>query len=129
MMLRFYVVSERFMRGNPCIEICWHIELTRELVGTEKQSLVQLLRDFSKSDELRETPFIAAPGLEIGPRIDVVSPRSRRWVTLCHTVGLRQVLRIEQSLRYVRAPVNWAATLDHETEMVYTVPPESFVLS
>lgn len=128
MMLRFYWVTRTFWGGKPCIEACLHAEAVEDLTWQEKRQLRRLLCDFTKSDELSAIPFLRRPGIEIGQRIDVPSPLSGRLVALCHTIGLVKVRRIEQSLRYKDKRRDLLATLDHETEMVYTRPPESFVL-
>jgi hypothetical protein len=129
MMLRYYYVSGTYWGGRARVESCLHVELKDELTFSEKRSLRLLLCNLAQSDELSEIPFMKNPSIEIGPRLDVTTPFSFRVVTLCRTIGLRQVIRVEQSLRHKDSREAWSSTLDHATEMIYTVPPESFAMA
>ncbi len=126
MMLEFFYVAGTFVGGKARVEACLRVEVSDELTDAEKGKVRSLLCDFAHSDELSEIPFIKFHAVEIGQRFDVESPLSKRLVALCHTIGIRKVQRIEQSLRYKDRAEERVATLDPETEVLYMGPFSSF---
>jgi phosphoribosylformylglycinamidine synthase len=138
-------------------ETCFYIELDEghQLSAQGEKTLLWILtlpfdeQNISKKSFL-EDKSAQEPGrqyitLEIGPRLNFSTAWSTNAVSICHSVGLIQVKRIEESLRYLvgidpnggnkTAPIGYDAELskslasvlhDKMTQCIYEQPLESF---
>ncbi len=109
-----------------CDEYCFNIELEGALSDSQVQILIGVLADgfdyksITAVSQLNECDRI----VEIGTTLNRTTAWSSNMVSICHTVGLTMVTRIERSRRYVlgedaNRPSFVADHYDRMTEMVY----------
>ena len=138
-------------------ETCFYIELDEghQLSAQGEKTLLWILtlpfdeQNISKKsfleDKSAQEPGCQYITLEIGPRLNFSTAWSTNAVSICHSVGLIQVKRIEESLRYLvgidqnggntTAPIGYDTELskslasvlhDKMTQCIYEQPLESF---
>ncbi|XP_062608746.1 phosphoribosylformylglycinamidine synthase-like isoform X1 [Saccostrea cucullata] len=89
------------------IETCFYVQFTSEDVDLETYSrLVWVLSTpFLENDVTRKSSFEQPGGntclIEIGPRLNFSTPFSTNTVSICKSVGITDVTRIEFSTRYL----------------------------
>ena len=113
-------------------ETCFYIELNQgyQLSSQDEKTLLWILTlpfdemNISKSsfldDKSAREPGRQYIALEIGPRLNFSTAWSTNAVSICHSVGLLQVKRIEESLRYlvgVDCGGDSAVLVDYNTEL------------
>ncbi|KAF5279822.1 hypothetical protein FQA39_LY18225 [Lamprigera yunnana] len=125
-------------------ELCYNIE-TADLVDEEKKKLKWLLQNPFKFRNLTEKSQLNALSgcavVEVGPRFSFSTSNSTNAVSICHSLGLKKIKRIEISRRYLisfKLVVNVTPIVDNElvsllydrmTECRYThfnIPKKSF---
>ncbi|CAG9820256.1 unnamed protein product [Phaedon cochleariae] len=130
---------------NIDTEICFHVEVTRSLSKSEEDLLKWVLQDPFYPQKVSVNPFLQPQGhnqlVEVGPRFNFSTSNSTNAVSICHSLGLTQVVRLEVSRRYLlifesakevtEKIVNDLASMlyDRMTECRYTVqniPKKSF---
>eukprot|EP00403_Amphidinium_massartii_P040668 CAMPEP_0178433096 /NCGR_PEP_ID=MMETSP0689_2-20121128/32728_1 /TAXON_ID=160604 /ORGANISM="Amphidinium massartii, Strain CS-259" /LENGTH=1332 /DNA_ID=CAMNT_0020055111 /DNA_START=36 /DNA_END=4034 /DNA_ORIENTATION=- len=86
-------------------EICFNIETTASLTADETSKLLWLLRETFEPEKCAESSFLKADGgnsvLEVGPRQQFTTAWSTNAVSICASIGLEKVTRIERSRRYL----------------------------
>ncbi|MBN3298434.1 PUR4 synthase, partial [Amia calva] len=129
-------------------ETCYNVEWTgSEPPSAEQKRILQWL--FSPGldpSAVREQPFLSVKGegrlVEIGPRLNFSTAWSTNAVSICGSVGLREVTRVEISHRVLIKPRDGqsrkltdgemdslvASLFDRMTECVYSQPITSFAV-
>lgn len=82
------------------IEHCFYIDLDRTLRQEESQVLDWLLAETFEPGNFSKESSLNGTVLEVGPRVEIVTPWSTNSVKICHSCGLEPVKRIERSRRY-----------------------------
>jgi len=122
-------------------EICFNIELSKELAAEERPKLEYLLQETFEPEKFAGESFFKNENggsrlLEVGPRQQFTSAWSTNAVSICAAICLDKVTRIEQSRRYLVKAADDAteasflklALLVHDrmTECVYPDGIQSF---
>ena len=113
-------------------EICFNIEVAGALSAEQTEKLLWLLRETFEPERCAENTFLKVGQdkeavLEVGPRQQFTSAWSTNAVSICASIGLDRVTRIERSRRYLvkslraDAKINSLAEHVHDrmTECVY----------
>lgn len=82
------------------MEHCFYIEVLRELTSEENARLNWLLAETFEPCRFGESSHLAGIVLEVGPRVEIVTPWSTNAVKVCQSCGLQSVRRLERSRRY-----------------------------
>jgi phosphoribosylformylglycinamidine synthase len=89
-------------------ERCYHIEIdaNSQLSPAEVKALKWILKKPQDPDNLlAQSQFVGASTrqwcIEIGPRFNFSTADSTNSVSICQNVGLKQVVRIETSIKYL----------------------------
>lgn len=126
-------------------EICFNVEIATSLNQNQIQKLQWILSSPFHLENLSPQPHLCtAPNsflVEIGPRLNFSTAFSSNAVSICRSVGMTQVTRLETSIRYL---LQWSnpgpllgptlqeklvsALHDRMTQCRYTKPIESFNL-
>jgi phosphoribosylformylglycinamidine synthase len=115
-------------------ENCFYIEVSAPPDPQELSILQWLLAETFEPEKLTAASHFR-PGnlevIEVGPRLNFETAFSTNAVAICHSCGLRKVLRLERSRRCVlpkdqHRDAFLAAHHDRMTECPYPVPLESF---
>ncbi|KAG5849998.1 hypothetical protein ANANG_G00077620 [Anguilla anguilla] len=129
-------------------EHCYNVELSASapLSQDQKNVLRWLFSPPLQAEQLAEEPFLrAGPGeivVEIGPRLNFSTAWSTNAVSICQSVGLSQVARVELSRRLLMKPKDGvsetmaeekmekliASLYDSMTECIYPRPISSFAV-
>ncbi|MCX8118357.1 MAG: phosphoribosylformylglycinamidine synthase [Desulfobacterota bacterium] len=115
------------------LEYCFNVETSSPLEPEELSLLREILAEGFVSENIRlKTAYPEdAEIVEVGPRMNFETAYSTNLVSICHTCGLKKVLRIERSRRYRLPPGADRARFiqehhDRMTECLYERPLESF---
>mmetsp|Transcript_48791 Transcript_48791/g.89988 ORF Transcript_48791/g.89988 Transcript_48791/m.89988 type:complete len:1328 (+) Transcript_48791:58-4041(+) len=109
-------------------EICFNIEATSTLTTEETEKLLWLLRETFEPERCAAQTFLQEANgssvLEVGPRQQFTTAWSTNAVSICNSIGLNKVTRIERSRRYLvkgSGEINAFAQHVHDrmTECVY----------
>ncbi|KAK5644184.1 hypothetical protein RI129_008029 [Pyrocoelia pectoralis] len=125
-------------------ELCFNIESTG-LTDADKKILKWILRDPFKPRNLTDRSQLSLISgsiiVEVGPRFNFSTSNSTNAVSICHSLGLKSITRLEISRRYLitfKLIVNVPSTIENElasvlfdrmTECRYTsenIPKKSF---
>ncbi|MBT7289822.1 MAG: hypothetical protein HN837_04960 [Chloroflexi bacterium] len=82
------------------LEHCFYVELTNPLSSQEDGILDWLLSETFEAESFGSQTGLAGTVLEVGPRVEIVTPWSTNAVKICHSCGLTSIKRIERSRRY-----------------------------
>lgn len=86
-------------------EICFHIEIMKPLIQKEKEILKWVLQDPFHPESLSEKTVLQQTRdnilIEVGPRFNFSTSNSTNAVSICRNLGLKQVVRLEVSRRYL----------------------------
>ncbi|WAQ99413.1 PUR4-like protein [Mya arenaria] len=88
-------------------EQCFYIECQEDLSEEEQRRLSWLLSTPFSKNALTSNPTLQVDTannallVEIGPRLNFSTPMSTNAVSICQSIGLTKVLRIEASVRYL----------------------------
>lgn len=126
-------------------ELCYNVELSgcECLNNEQREILLWLFRPPQQpqplSDESSLTEGSGGTVVEIGPRLNFSTAWSTNAVSICQSVGLTSVTRIEQSRRFLIKPINpdhgnseedvkslVESLYDSMTECIYQSPITSF---
>jgi phosphoribosylformylglycinamidine synthase len=122
--------------GNIKTETCFYVEIDGELTPGNESKLIWLLAETFEPQNFGESSFIlSSPTIfETGPRLNFETTYSSTAVSICHSCGIEEVVRIEKSLR-IGVPISldeeqledlMSLFYDRMTEIVYVEPLESF---
>ncbi len=117
---------------GDALELGFTIETTEQLSEQELKQLEWLIAEtFEPSHTGVEPHFTQADVIEIGPRLPIETPFSSNAVSICQSMGLKQIARIEQTRRhridYTHSADDLLSThLDRMTEEYYPNGIESF---
>ncbi|XP_046394022.1 phosphoribosylformylglycinamidine synthase [Ischnura elegans] len=126
-------------------ELCFNVEISKTLQKEQIKQLQWILASPFYLEDLSSQPHLSsAPNcflVEIGPRLNFSTAFSSNAVSICHSVGLTQVSRLEVSTRFL---LEWthpkpmlgeelqeklvSALHDRMTQCRYNHPIESFNL-
>jgi phosphoribosylformylglycinamidine synthase len=100
----------------PASEVCFNIEVSEKLLPDEEKQLKYLLEETFEPEKCQAQSLVGNCGdtdaiLEVGPRQQFTSAWSSNAVSICATMGLTKVTRIEKSRRY-RVHAASAAAVD-----------------
>lgn len=129
-------------------ESCFNVEWSGTSAPSpeEREALLWLFSSPFEPELVREKPFLTpAEGerlVEIGPRLNFSTAWSTNAVSICQSVGLRAVSRIERSRRHLIQPRDGqkeklldgevdrltSILFDKMTECIYSRPIESFAV-
>lgn len=124
-------------------EICFHVEITSPITERQKEILKWVLQDALNPQNLFERSQLKEAKLsiliEVGPRFNFSTSNSTNAVSICQSLGLNQVTRLEISRSYLlsfkkevskQVETDLASLLyDRMTECRYTpenIPKSSF---
>lgn len=82
------------------LEHCFYVEIARPLDPHESAILDWLLSETFEPGEYGPRSHLHGMVLEVGPRVEIVTPWSTNAVKICHACGLSSVKRLERSRRY-----------------------------
>lgn len=89
-------------------EKCFHVEITEgySLSKEDELKLRWILKNTQENDNLTEVPSLFSDGesdnlIEIGPRFNFSTADSSNAVSICHSIHLTAITRIETSIRYL----------------------------
>lgn len=112
------------------LELGFYTETNAPLSEGELQQLEWLIAETFESEKTGTDPHIVGEVVEIGPRLSIETPFSSNAVSICHSMGLGQVTRIERTHRYALGNGQPAdilkARLDRMTEQHYPNGIKSF---
>ena len=116
------------------IEDCFYIDLASVLTTNEWRILDWLLCETFEPEKFGPSTFLSDAAIEVGPRVEIVTPWSTNAVKICHSCGLKAVKRLERSRRYQILPSATHAQVkrirpllyDRMTEEPYLQPLEGF---
>ncbi|XP_068599770.1 phosphoribosylformylglycinamidine synthase [Brachionichthys hirsutus] len=129
-------------------ELCYNVELAgcRSLGAEQKEVLLWLFGPPLRTEPLSESPNLAEGSeeklVEIGPRLNFSTAWSTNAVSICQSVGLTRVTRVEVSRRFLIKPRNGRRLKelsgdikklieclhDNMTECIYQRPVTSFAV-
>ncbi|XP_020487522.2 phosphoribosylformylglycinamidine synthase isoform X1 [Labrus bergylta] len=127
-------------------ELCYNVELTGCEVLSPEQKLVMLwlLRRPLQAEPLSEEPNLTEREggtlVEIGPRLNFSTAWSTNTVSICHSVGLDYITRVELSRRFLIKTRDGSSLSDEDvkklteclydnmTECIYKHPITSFAV-
>lgn len=124
-------------------EVCFHIEINESLTDNQKEILKWVLQDPLHPQKLFDKEQLKQGKLdiliEVGPRFNFSTSNSTNAVSICQSLGLNQVCRLEVSRRYLlsfkkaiskQTEIDLTSVLyDRMTECTYTlenIPKNSF---
>lgn len=126
-MLHFY------LNKNKKIEYCFNVQTSKPLTAEELNVLKQLLADGFISESISLVPSNSNGNnvVELGPRMNFATAFSTNLVAICHMIGLKKIVRIERSRRYLlSSKINKTQFIqehhDRMTECLYDQPLQTF---
>lgn len=127
MMYHFY------KKINNQQENCFNVETKELLTNEEIKILKQLLSDNFVAENIQDQSALGSGGkiVELGPRLNFATAFSTNAVSICRSIGLNKVIRLEISRRYI-LPAGAdedefiRAHHDRMTECRYLSPLENF---
>ena len=125
-------VSQFYRKITDSFSYCFNIESTRPLEAAEQDKLLLLLADGLQQDTISPLPVLqGARVVEVGPRLNFATAWSSNMVSICRSIGLDCITRVERSRRYL-VPENEDMDdfirrhHDRMTECVYPEPLSTF---
>jgi phosphoribosylformylglycinamidine synthase len=117
-------------------EFCFNVETNKGLLVRDTTVLFWLLRETFEPEKFGEHSFLEGDNIiEVGPRLSFSTAWSTNAVSVCHSCGLKKILRIERSRRYqlngptltsAQKDVFLALVHDRMTECQYPEPLTTF---
>ncbi|MDO8667482.1 MAG: phosphoribosylformylglycinamidine synthase [bacterium] len=116
---------------DSSLELGFYVETTGPLFAEDYNKLQWLVEETSEPFSAKNEPHIdRTKALEIGPRLSIETPFSSNAVSICHSMGIHYVTRIERTHRYAVGSSQSAdilkTRLDRMTEQHYPNGIESF---
>ncbi|XP_037324944.2 phosphoribosylformylglycinamidine synthase [Pungitius pungitius] len=132
--VRFYsneAVNQRMQRAaklHPNLSItteqCYNVELSEPISTEQTEVLLWLFRPPFQAEPLSLKPKLREGAeeklVEIGPRLNFSTSWSTNTVSICQSIGINMVTRVELSIRVLIKPMN-GQTLKHLEEDVSTL--------
>eukprot|EP00434_Breviolum_minutum_P009192 symbB.v1.2.008099.t1/scaffold456.1/size203390/2 len=81
-------------------EVCYNIQATAPLDAEETKKLEYLLRETFEPEKFGTKSFLSGQVVEVAPRQQFTSAWSTNAVSICHSIALQKIVRIEKSRRY-----------------------------
>jgi len=118
-------------------EFCYNVVVTEALSDYELNILRWLLSETFEPENFSEKSFLSQTDgmiFEVGPRLNWVTSWSTNAVSICHSIGIKKIQRIERSRRYKLIPkiANFPEDSflqmihDRMTECLYLEPLKDF---
>ena len=118
-------------------EYCYNILTTEQLNSKERETLTWLLSETFEPEYFSHTSFLFENDgmiFEVGPRLNFSTAWSTSAVSVCHSIGIKKIKRIERSRRYKLSPYikdfpsNLFLNIVHDrmTECPYPEPLKDF---
>ncbi|WP_353685364.1 phosphoribosylformylglycinamidine synthase [Thermodesulfovibrio sp. 3462-1] len=88
-------------------EFCYNLLITEELSKDELAILRWLLSETFEPENFSEKSFLSPDNgmiFEVGPRLNFSTAWSTCAVSVCHSIGIKKIQRIERSRRYKLTP-------------------------
>ncbi|MFC1907970.1 phosphoribosylformylglycinamidine synthase [Chloroflexota bacterium] len=127
-------VQHFYRKVKPDLEYCFNIQTSASLTTEELGILRWLLAETFDMDNFQKVSFLepAKDVIEIGPRLDFDTAYSTNAVAICHACGLKKVIRVERSRRYLLSVEHDRERFvndnhDRMTECPYPKPLRSFI--
>ncbi|CAJ1446166.1 unnamed protein product [Effrenium voratum] len=76
-------------------EICFNIQARGALDAEETKKLEYLLRETFEPEKFGQSSFLSGTVLEVGPRQQFTSAWSTNAVSICHSIALSKIVRID----------------------------------
>lgn len=113
-----------YRQVSSCLELCFYIGTTRKLLRPELKKLSWLIAETFEPTKVGFEPFFPNNQVvEIGPRLSIETPFSSNAVSICRSMGLDMVTRIEHTKRYFKKNTDSVSILkthlDQMTEEQY----------
>eukprot|EP00931_Biecheleriopsis_adriatica_P028850 TRINITY_DN1719_c0_g1_i3.p1 TRINITY_DN1719_c0_g1~~TRINITY_DN1719_c0_g1_i3.p1 ORF type:complete len:1345 (-),score=294.63 TRINITY_DN1719_c0_g1_i3:59-4039(-) len=104
-------------------EVCFNIQTTAELDAGEKSKMEYLLKETFEPEKFGPSTFLpvnhGSAVVEVGPRQQFTSAWSTNAVSICNSIALSKVIRIEKSRRYCIRPQTPQASLSSFSQLVH----------
>lgn len=117
-----------FKNTNLQTEECFNIETSVPLTAEQLRKLKLILADGFVIESARENTQMQDSNnlVELGPRMNFETAWSSNMISICHSVGLKKVIRIERSRRYIVSEVALRNKFiaDHHDRMTECFYPE-----
>lgn len=95
------MITKLYRRLSNTAELGFYIETSSPLSTQELKKLQWLIAETFEPDWTRSEPFMLPSDIvEIGPRLSIETPFSSNAVSICWSMGLKQVVRVERTHRY-----------------------------
>ena len=126
------MIYRMYRQMDSSLELGFYIETTSQLSQLEQRQLLWLVAETFEPSQTGTEPHLTSPDVvEIGPRISIETPFSSNAVSICQSMGLRQITRIERTHRHLicngqSADILLQTHLDLMTEQHYPNGIESF---
>jgi phosphoribosylformylglycinamidine synthase len=119
-----------YRRINNGLELGFYVETTGTLSETELKELHWLASGTGNIIDVQNKPHLTTSEVvEIGPRLSIETPFSSNAVSICKSMGLGHIMRIERTHRYAGNGISadiLKTRLDQMTEQHYPNGIESF---
>ena len=90
-----------YRKINDNLELCFYIGATSPLSPSELVKVKWLITEtFEPSQTQNTSYFDSVTVVEIGPRLSIETPFSSNAVSICHSMGIKNITRIEKTRRY-----------------------------
>jgi phosphoribosylformylglycinamidine synthase len=100
-------------------EHCFYVDVLKPLQPEQSAVLDWLLSETFEPGSYGHQSSLTGSVLEVGPRVEIVTPWSTNATKICHACGLDSVIRIERSRRYQIAAKAGAALSSERLEQLY----------
>jgi len=82
-------------------EYCFNVGLVEPLTADEFEKMKKALADGFIKESMKDVSSLDGDVIELGPRMNCETPWSSNMVSICQSIGLGKVNRVERSRRYV----------------------------
>lgn len=125
------MIYRMYRKMNSGLELGFYIETTGQLSPLELKQLQWLIAETFEPHNTQAEPRLASQDVvEIGQRLSIETPFSSNAVSICQSMGLQQITRIERTNRYATGNDQLAdilrTHLDQMTKQHYPNGIESF---
>ena len=125
-MIRLYRLIEEEL------EHCYYVSSKKNLSDDDVHKLCEILADGFIVDTVKDvSQFVQDHVVEVGTILNRITPWSTNMVSICHAIGLNDVVRVERACRYFVHDKRERTGIierhcDRMTEMVYEEPLMTF---
>jgi phosphoribosylformylglycinamidine synthase len=103
------------------LEYCFYVEVASPLKPEQSALLDWLLSETFEPGSYGHRSSLGGTVLEVGPRVEIVTPWSTNATKICHACGLDSVIRMERSRRYQITARAGAALSSEHLQQIYTL--------